>query len=83
MGDFTDARLTAYAQSLELDMGKFNTCFKANQFKEKIDSDIAAATKLVVDGTPSIFVNGVQVTSGFTLTYYLILKAVEEAEAKY
>jgi protein-disulfide isomerase len=35
-----------------------------------------------VDGTPSIFVNGVQVTPGYMPTYDLILQAVTAAEAK-
>jgi protein-disulfide isomerase len=82
VGDFTDARLVAYAQLLKLDMQKFNACFKANTFKGKIDADIASGTKLGVDGTPSIFVNGVQVTPGYMPTYDLILQAVTAAEAK-
>jgi protein-disulfide isomerase len=63
-------------------MQKFNACFKANTFKGKIDADIASGTKLGVDGTPSIFVNGVQVTPGYMPTYDLILQAVTAAEAK-
>jgi protein-disulfide isomerase len=82
VGDFTDPRLIAYAQSLKLDMGKFNACFKTNRFKEKIDADIAAAINLGVNATPVIFVNGVQVTPGFMPTYNLILQAIEEAGAK-
>jgi len=82
VGDDTDPRLIAYAQSLNLDMQKFNACFKANSFKAKIDADIAAGAKLGVDGTPSIFVNGVQVTPGYMPTYDLILQAVSAAEAK-
>jgi protein-disulfide isomerase len=82
VGDFTDPRLVAYAKLLNLDMQKFNACFNANSFKAKIDADIAAGTKLGVDGTPSIFVNGVQVTPGYMPTYDLILQAVAAAEAK-
>jgi protein-disulfide isomerase len=82
VGDFTDPRLIAYAQSLKLDMGKFNACFKTNRFKEKIDADIAAAINLGVNATPAIFVNGVQVTPGFMPTYNLILQAIEEEGAK-
>jgi protein-disulfide isomerase len=82
VGDFTDPRLIAYAQSLNLDMKKFNACFKANSFKGKIDADIASGKKLGVDGTPSIFVNGVQVTPGYMPTYDLILQAVTAAEGQ-
>jgi protein-disulfide isomerase len=82
VGDFADARLVTYAQSLNLDMQKFNACFKANTFKSKIDADIASGTKFRVDGTPSIFVNDVQVTPGYMPTYDLILQAITAAEAK-
>jgi protein-disulfide isomerase len=82
VGDFTDPRLIAYAKLLNLDMMKFNACFKANSFKGNIDADIASGTKLGVEGTPSIFVNGVQVTPGFMPTYDLIEQAVTAAEAK-
>jgi protein-disulfide isomerase len=82
VGNFTDARLVAYAQSLKLDMHKFNACFEANTFKSKIDADIASGTKLGVDGTPSIFVNDVQVTPGYMPTYDLILQAITAAEGK-
>jgi protein-disulfide isomerase len=82
VGDFTDPRLAAYARSLNLDMRKFNACFKANSFKDKIDADIAAGTKLGVNGTPSIFVNGVQVTPGYIPTYDLILQAIAAAGGK-
>ncbi|MGD0003226.1 MAG: DsbA family protein [Anaerolineaceae bacterium] len=82
VGDFTDPRLVAYAEYLKLDMGKFNACFKANRFKAKIDADIAAGAKLGVNGTPSIFVNGVQVTPGYMPTYNQILQAIDAAQAK-
>jgi protein-disulfide isomerase len=82
VGDFTDPRLVAYAQTLKLDMGRFNACFKNNRFKAKIDADIAEGTQLGVNGTPSVFVNGIQVTPGFMPTYNLILQAIETAQAK-
>jgi protein-disulfide isomerase len=82
VGDFTDPRLVAYAQLLKLDMAKFNACFQANTFKTNIDADIAAGTKLNVEGTPSIFVNGVQVTPGYMPTYDLIEQAITAAAAK-
>lgn len=82
VGDFTDARLTAYAQFLGLDMGKFNACFKANRFKGKIDADIASGKKLGVNATPSLFVNGVQVTPGYMPSYDKVLQAIQAAGAK-
>jgi protein-disulfide isomerase len=78
-GNLSDKRLTAFADSLGLDMGKFNTCFKANQFKDKINTDLADGQKMGVQGTPSIFVNGKLVAPGQVPTYEEIKAAVDAA----
>jgi protein-disulfide isomerase len=58
---FTDERLVTMAQNLGLDMSAFNQCFLADSYGSKIQSDLAEARALNLNGTPSIFVNGVQV----------------------
>lgn len=78
VGDFTDARLLAYASQLHLDMAKFTTCFTQNTFKAQIDADMAEGLKLGVNGTPSVFVNGKQVSPGYIPTYADILQAVNQ-----
>lgn len=55
---FTDARLTAMAQNLKLDMTAFDQCFKARKYAGDIQKDIDQAAALGVTGTPSVFVNG-------------------------
>lgn len=79
VGDFTDARLLAYARLLKLDMTQFTTCFTHNTFRAEIDADMAQGLKLGVNGTPSIFVNGKQVSPGYIPTYEDILTAVNQA----
>lgn len=81
-GDFTDKRLTAFAQTLNLDMTKFNSCFSSNQFKDKIDADYNQAVKLGVTGTPSVFVNGTEVSPGYIPDYSQMQQAINAALAK-
>ncbi len=81
-GDFTDPRLVAYAQTIHLDMPKFNACFTSNQFKGRIDADIAQAKNLGATGTPSVYVNGVQVAPGYVPGFNNVLDAVNKAMGK-
>ena len=83
VGDFTDVRLKAFAQTLGLDMTQFNTCYSANSDKAKIDADMAQAAKLGVSGTPTVFVNGVEVIPGYIPTYEQIQQAIAAVKIKY
>ena len=78
-GSFTDPRLAAFARALGLDMTRFNDCFTANAHRAQIDADIARATQLGVSGTPSVFVNGVDVSPGQVPTYAQIQAAIAAA----
>jgi protein-disulfide isomerase len=55
---FTDVRLVAMAQNLNLDMTAFNQCYQAKKFANDIQADISLAHSLNLTGTPSILVNG-------------------------
>ncbi|MDR3575794.1 MAG: thioredoxin domain-containing protein [Anaerolineaceae bacterium] len=81
VGDFNDNRLVAYAQALNLNMGDFNTCFKANTFKSQIDADFAEGNTMGVTGTPTVFVNNKEVTPGSVPTYQQIQQAIQAAAA--
>jgi len=80
-GSFTDKRLQAFAQALGLDMNAFNACFSANKYQDKINEDFAAGQKAGVSGTPSVFVDGTQVTPGFIPSYEEMQKAIDAALA--
>jgi protein-disulfide isomerase len=81
VGDFNDNRLVAYAQALKLDMTSFNNCFKANTFRSQIDADFNEGTSMNVTGTPTVFVNNVEVTPGSVPTYQQIQQAIAQAAA--
>ena len=76
-GAFNNNRLMAFAESLGLDMPAFNDCFNANLHKEEIDTDYSTGRTIGVTGTPSVFVNGLQLTPGFIPSFEEISQAVE------
>jgi protein-disulfide isomerase len=86
VGSFADRKLIAFAESLGLDMGKFNTCFNSNTYKAQIDKDFSDGVNLGVHSTPSIFVDGVFVVNpngeNLVPSYDDIAVAIEAALAK-
>ena len=76
-GNLNDRRLQAMAESIGLDMSAFNDCFNANKYKSEIQADFDRGSKMGVNGTPTVFVNGSQVgQSGKIATYDEIAQAV-------
>jgi len=57
-GDFTDKRLTAFAQALGLDMNKYNDCYTSRKYKQKVIDDYTVSINDNVAQTPSFLVNG-------------------------
>ena len=80
-GAFTDKRLVAFAEALGLDMAAFNPCFDSNLHGEEIDSDFQLGKQMGATGTPSVFVDGIQVAPGFVPSFTQIAEAVEAAKA--
>ncbi|MBI5297501.1 MAG: thioredoxin domain-containing protein [Chloroflexi bacterium] len=58
VGNFTNRRVTAFAEKLELDMDVFTTCFNGGAYSSRVDQD-------GVDGRTA----GVQATPSFVLSY--------------
>jgi len=80
-GSFSDKRLVAFAESMGLDMKEFNSCFDQNQYKADIDKDFNDGKNQGVSGTPSVFVNGVQITPGYIPSYSELSSAIDTALA--
>lgn len=53
-----DASLRGYAESLGLDMGRFDEDWKSAASAKAINEDVAAATGFRVSATPTFFING-------------------------
>ncbi|GAB4504083.1 MAG: hypothetical protein Fur0043_10760 [Anaerolineales bacterium] len=58
VGNYTDRRLLAFAETLNLDMGAFRSCFESGKYSQRVDQDYQ-------DGSTA----GVQATPSFVLTY--------------
>jgi len=68
-GQFRDKRLIAFAESLGLDMNAFTQCFEENRYKDQIQADINLARQMLVTGTPSVYINGTQISPGYVPTF--------------
>jgi protein-disulfide isomerase len=78
VGSFTDRRLIAFAETLGLEMARYESCFRENRYKSIIDDDIALGQERNVTGTPSVFVNGELITPGFVPSYQNLRQSIEE-----
>ncbi|GMU41996.1 MAG: hypothetical protein AMXMBFR23_28620 [Chloroflexota bacterium] len=52
------ADLELYAQQVGLDMAKFKAAVGAEKYKDKVQKDMAEGSRIGVQGTPSVFING-------------------------
>jgi len=78
-GAFSDKRLIAFAETLELDIDLFTTCFEENPYRDEIQADLELGIDMGASGTPSVFVNGEQVTPDHVPRFEDIQQAVEAA----
>lgn len=51
-------KIPAYARTVGLDMGRWQTCFDGEKYKKKIQDDQRTAMQLGARGTPAFFING-------------------------
>jgi len=57
-GAFTDKRLTAFADKVGLDAGKFSDCFSSGKYAARVTQDGTDGTAAGVKATPSFTING-------------------------
>jgi len=56
--DSSAPTLQAYAQQVGLDPAKFEACRSSRKYQAPVQTDVAEATKLGINGTPGFFING-------------------------
>jgi len=79
--EFSEKRLTAFAESLGLDMEAFSSCMDSTDVKTIINNNLARGSQMGVTGTPSVFVNGTDIKPGMVPTYEDIQAAIEQAKS--
>jgi protein-disulfide isomerase len=72
------ARLKDYATELNLDRAKFDKALESGKFTETVQRDVEEGTRLGIDSTPAVFINGRRVSE----KSYEALKADIEAALK-
>ena len=78
-GQFSNARLEAFAKSLDLDVDQFKACMSELRFQTKLDEGLKKGAEIGVKGTPSVFVNGVNASEGTVPTFDQIYQLVQKA----
>ena len=80
-GAFNDKRLVAFAEDLGLDMQAFNTCFNGGRYSDSVKQELADGQALGITGTPSVFVNGIEVTPGYVPSFDQLSASIDAALA--
>lgn len=80
-GAFSDKRLVAFAETLGLDIQAFKTCFNGGRYSDSVKQELADGQSLGITGTPSVFVNGVEVTPGYVPSFDQLSAAIDAALA--
>jgi protein-disulfide isomerase len=75
------ASLIDKAERLELDIPEFEACLDSGKFAEQIEADMQAASRMGVDGTPAVFINGMQVVGG-AVGFEALVEVIEEEIAR-
>lgn len=79
VGAYTERRLLAFAESLGLQMSRFESCLDQERYQDVIETEVALGTEYGIDGTPSIVINGTQHFRGFVPTYEQLSAAIRQA----
>jgi len=79
VGDFTNKRLKAFAESIGLDLNAFSTCLNTHKYIQKVTQDHDDGIQAGIKYTPTIFINGQMYTG--TLSYSDIKEAIDVALA--
>lgn len=57
---YTVDRMTEIAGQLGLNVGQFKSCLSSNKYQKNVDRDFADGQKAGVTGTPTFYINGIQ-----------------------
>ncbi len=66
-----------YAANLGLDSGDFDSCLDSGKYEDEVNQDLSDGSIVGVQGTPSFFVNGVQLSGA--QPYASFQAAIEQA----
>lgn len=56
-------KFVKYAETLELDIAKFEADFESSEVEDKVNEDLSTANRLRLNSTPTFFINGKKIRS--------------------
>ena len=74
--------LKEHAAAVGLDLAKFNACFDASKYGERVQQQMTAGNQLGVQSTPSIFINGRMVSGAQPYEVFTAIIDEELARAR-
>lgn len=77
VGDFTEDKLTQYAEALNLNAAKFESCLGEGKYKRRVEQDRAQGEADGVHATPTFFINGFEVEGA--QPFDILKKYIEDA----
>lgn len=82
VGSFTEARLQAMAQEIELEMDSFEQCSSRNEKRPQVQEQYAQGLEMGVDSTPAFFVNGEMILGAepYSVFQQAIQETLEEGQ---
>ena len=58
VGSFTEKRLTAFAEALDLELNQFNECLSSQKYRDLAEQDLRVGREEGINSTPSFLING-------------------------
>jgi len=75
------ASLMDKAERIDIDVPEFEACLDSGKYAEQIEEDMQAATRMGVEGTPAVFINGMPVVGG-AVGYEALVEIIEKERAR-
>ena len=69
-GAFSDRRLEAYAESINLDTSLFRSCMRESRYQDQIQQDYQTGVSYGINSTPSFIINGKPVVGALTFSEF-------------
>lgn len=79
-GNLSSSRLIAFASPIGLNVDDFTACMNENRYADEVQASFDLGTSMGVSGTPTVFVNGQEITPGYIPSLQDITAAVEAVQ---
>jgi protein-disulfide isomerase len=79
-GNFNRARLIEFSTVVDLDADDFAACVNEDRYADEVQVSFDRGTLMGVSGTPTVFVNGQQISPGYIPSFEDIAAAVEAVQ---